>query len=188
MSVNLDNLSEQTSVDVAETSVNVTTEYLKELIENNVLKIMKRTQKNKENSNYYISPNLKIKLYNCKLMIVTPTYFVLSFDKFKNTTLLNLLRNVDNLLFKYIKSNYYIRDKIKYPIHSETDDIFTIRCSLPKLKNRYFITCDFEDQKNVPFTLPRTNIILKEISVEIRNIWETPDKIGYNIEVKHINY
>lgn len=164
-------------------------EYLKTIIENNYIKIIKKAQKTKNASNYYISPNLRIKLYNCKLMIANANYFVLIFDKKDNMSLLLMLRSIDNMLYNYIKSNYYIsNNKIKYSIHSETDEIFTIRCTLPHYKNKYFITCDFEEEKNVKFTIPKTYKILKSIHIELRNLWETPEKIGYNTEVKYINY
>lgn len=168
----------------------ITSEVLSKLIADKNISIIKKSQKTSDYYNYFITPTLTIRLFNPMIIVSNPKYFVLSFEKSNNLVLLSMLKNIHEKLMFFIKSNYYIRDgnKLKHPIHVESEEYFTIRCSLPHFNNKYFIKCDFEDEKNVKFTLPRQKIKVKSIHLDIRNIWETNNKIGYNLEVKYINY
>ena len=102
--------------------------------------------------------------------------------------LLLLIRRLDDTLQKQLKKNFSeLFDKEIHNIVSETDTHFTLRCFLPTVRNKYNIICK-GDVDNMIFKLPRLDCVFKDIMIEIKNIWKTGDKIGYNIELKSVNY
>ena len=71
---------------------------LNELIDNDVLKVLKKNQKIQGNCNYYFNPNIGFKLYGAKVRYVDKKSMVFEFDKYKCSSLLVLLNYI--LLFK----------------------------------------------------------------------------------------
>lgn len=160
-----------------------------ELKKNKNLKFQKKAQKIVTNTSYYIFPKLKIKLFSPQVIFVDKKYLVLSFNKEKNASLLNLLKTLNETVYSELENQIVLnKNKQNYSIVGENEMYFTLRCSLPHFKNKYFITCNFEGQENVPFTFPRKNVFLKCIYLDVRNIWETSEKRGYNLEIKFIDY
>jgi hypothetical protein len=141
------------------------TEVLKQLLDEDVLKIIRKQQKNTKYYNYYFNENIGMRLYKCKVLYSNENYIVLEFDKFQNIMLLQLLRNVHNMLIKRLKIMYNITDEITiYTPYSETDDNFTIRCNIPHVKNKYGVECLFEQMK-IPFNIPKKGIVLDAVIV-----------------------
>jgi hypothetical protein len=150
--------------------------------------ILKRSQKITHNHNYYFSPNMAMYLYNPKVIFTNPKFIVFEFDKRTHLNLLLLIRRLDDILQKQLKKNYSeLFDKEIYNIVSETETHFTLRCFLPTVRNKYNIICK-GDTDNMIFKLPRLNCVFKDIMIEIKNVWQTGDKRGYNIELKSVNY
>ena len=150
--------------------------------------ILKRSQKVTSNHNYYFSPNMAMYLYNPKVIFIKPKFIVFEFDKRTHLNLLLLIRRLDDTLQKQLKKNFSeLFDKEIHNIVSETDTHFTLRCFLPTVRNKYNIICK-GDVDNMIFKLPRLDCVFKDIMIEIKNIWKTGDKIGYNIELKSVNY
>jgi hypothetical protein len=159
---------------------------LNELDDTGELLLEKKKQSKAKGYNYYIHPTLGLKLYRAKVVYVTPTYVVLEFNTFENHTLLSLLKHIHQKLQYKLQVTYNVTSDNFYPLHTEREHTFQLRCSLPHVRNKYFITCDFNGV-SYPFQLPRQNATYDCLMVEIRNIWELEDlKKGYNLELKHI--
>ena len=146
---------------------------------------MKKYQKDNDNINYYIKPNLSLILYKPKVMIINSKYIVLEFDKAKSIGLLSLL-NFINFGFKKRINEISVGEKTFYGLYSDLNDTFTIRCSLPNKNGRYHIKYTDNDEE-IQFRLPNKNIILDKVIIDIRNMWERDEKIAFNLELKEIN-
>lgn len=151
------------------------------------LEIFRKRQKNIENSNFYFTPNIGIKLYNAEIMIVTPKYVVFKFDKVKDLNLLILFRNINNYLQNKIKTRFgdFINKNI-YNMFSEQEDFFTLRCSLPGYNGRYHIKYTENNQVNY-FKMPKVGTKYNCVLLEIRNVWENDKGVGFNLELKQID-
>lgn len=159
-----------------------------EILQDLKIKILKKTQKISSNHNYYFSPNMAMNLYNPKVIFINPKFIVFEFDKRTHLNLLLLIRRLDNMLQNQLKKQFSeLFDKEIYNIVSETDTHFTLRCFLPTVRNKYNIICK-GDVDNMVFKLPRLDCVFKDIMIEIKNVWQTGDKRGYNIELKSVNY
>lgn len=161
---------------------------LSDLIYNNELKILKKKQQKPENSNYYFNPSLALNLWKSKVMFRNPKFIVLEFSKVEHINLLILLRDINIKLQNLLKKqNSELYNKNIYNIMSETDDKFTIRCYLPNYKGKYLVKYFINNTEEV-FRLPNINTVIDNCLIEIRNVWKTGDKCGFNIELKSIKY
>lgn len=159
---------------------------LQELIISKTLKIIKKSQKISNNSNYYFTPSIGIKLYNPKIMYSNLKSVVFEFDKYEFLNLLQLLRSINDKLQYKLKHDYSeLFDKEIYNIMSERDDKFTIRCYLPHKNGKYFIK---SNESSFGFKLPKSNCVLDEALIEIRNVWCNDGKYGFNLELKSVSY
>ena len=104
-------------------------------------------------------------------------------------SLLILLRDINKKLQKLVKNkNSELFNTDIYNIMSEIDnDKFTIRCYLPNFKGKHLIKY-YVDKNEEMFKLPRVNTVIDNCIIEIRNIWKTNDKSGFNIELKSISH
>lgn len=167
--------------------MNLNSEIIKQLCNNNEISIIRKSQKNLGDYNYFVSPNLTINLYGAKVIIVTRDYIVLQFSKIEKITLLSMLRTIDNYIIKYLKECFFIQPTTTiYSLFSETDTHFTLRISLPHYKYKYSIKCYNDDNNQIPFTLPYVQSILSESFIDIRNLWSSNNRIGYNLQLKKI--
>lgn len=160
---------------------------LNELVDNDVLKVLKKNQKTQDNCNYYFNPNIGFKLYDAKVKYVDKKSMVFEFDKYKYSSLLVLLNYTNDVLQRMTKQNFSeLFEKSIYGIVSEQDSTFTIRCYLPNYNGKYFIETESDDK----FKLPRSGCIYDSVTVEIRNIWKMGEKYGFNLELKgvYVNY
>jgi len=167
----------------------INSEVLSELINSEQLKVLKKRQQNSDNFNYYFSPSIGLNLWRSKVMIVNPKFIVFEFNKIEHMNLLILLRDIDNKLQRLVKSkNSELFNTSIYKLMSEIDnDKFTIRCYLPNFKGKHLIKCYVDNNEEI-FKLPRVNTIIDNCVIEIRNIWKTNDKSGFNIELKSTSY
>jgi|UniRef100_A0A6C0ALS1 hypothetical protein len=167
----------------------INSEVLSELINSEQLKIVKKRQQHSDNFNYYFSPSIGLNLWKPKVMIINPKFIVLEFNKIEHMSLLILLRDINKKLQKLVKNkNSELFNTDIYNIMSEIDnDKFTIRCYLPNFKGKHLIKC-YVDKNEEMFKLPRVNTVIDNCIIEIRNIWKTNDKSGFNIELKSTSY
>lgn len=162
----------------------LTKEKIEEITKENILQILKKSQKNTTNWNYYFTPNIGITLYNPKVKYVDKKCLVFEFERYKNASLYHLLKYINSTLQNELKKKYIeLNDKHIYDIFSEQDETFFIRCYLPNNNGKYFISVN--DDKR--FYLPRIGCIYDNIIVEIRNLWGKDQKYGFNIELKKVN-
>lgn len=160
-----------------------------EVLSNLKVGILRRSQKMECNHNYYFSPNMAMHLYDAKVVFINPKFIVFEFDKSTHLTLLDLMRRLNDKLQTELKKNCSeLFDKEIYNIVSEKETSFSIRCFLPTIRGKYNIICKDSDENGLIFKLPRLDCIFKEITIEIKNVWQTGDKRGFNIELKSVNY
>lgn len=167
------------------------TDQLTELINLQQIKFVRRNQQG-NGSNYYLSPSLMLNIYKPIVYIVTPTYIVFAFDKFHNLTLFHFMKSISYKLLNYLKSCFYIDNSKKlYDFFSQVEKIageplITIRCNLPVIKGKYYIRTIVDGVEDTQFCLPRRNAKLESVLIEIKNIWEKDDKLGFNVELREI--
>lgn len=163
----------------------ITTELLKSL--NETISLIKRKQRNIENYNYYITPNLSFELFNPKVMFITPKFIVFEYTKHEILGLFTLLKSTNDIIKNKLKNYTRLDLKNVYDLYSITNETLTIRCSLPQKNNKYLIkNIDMYTNETRTFALPRKGILLNSVIIDIRNIWEIDDKIGFNLELKSI--
>lgn len=165
----------------------VTHELLNALERENELNVVKKEQTGAiVGLNYFISPKLSIRLYKPKVLFVNPKSITLEMSKI-NTGLLGLLRRCDTMIMGKIDEQDK-QEKIKYNIfyENENNNTFCLRCYLPAYKSKYLIKYVVEGNESI-FKLPNTNCQLDEVIIDIRNVWISNNKIGYNLELKYIH-
>ena len=132
--------------------------------------------------NYFFSPNISIKLFSPRITWMEGHCVSFSFQKYAiiegnkvistdNLNLLNLLRNTNEkllLVYNEYKEKYGHDSGILQPcLFYEKDDHFYIKCNIPN--------------KHIK---PQLNYTYTSAIVDIRNIWETSNKIGFRLELK----
>lgn len=167
------------------------------ILDNVNIKIFKFTNKNNF-KNYFFSPNISIKLYNPKITWIENNNISFSFQKYAtienniivkndNISLLDLLRNINTTLLKIFydyKENYGHTQNEDLPcLFYEKDTHFYIKCNLPNKNGKYFIKTQDQD-----FTKPKIGTEYTSVILDIRNIWEINDKVGFRLELKEINF
>jgi len=158
----------------------------REIIETGQISIIQKRQK-VSGYNYFLSPNIGFQLYGAKVLSSDPNYLVLGFDIAGHASLFSLLKYVDDKIKDYLKTSYIIESTVFHNLykHLDTERTFSIRCYLPHLGNRYFTECT-SDGKRVGFNIPRKFATIDSAYVEIRNVWESNNRLGYNIELKSV--
>lgn len=165
----------------------VSTSSVNELINSGGLCIVRKSQKIKDSYNYFFSPVLQIDLYGATVSWRDAKHVVFRFDKYANLGLLTMLRNVSERLLSKIKHTYIVRAESVFNIHQEQENTFTIRCGLVCNKGRYNVKDDSDGLMDGEyFKLPRIGCCFEQVSVEIRNAWEDPRRLGFNIELKRV--
>ena len=158
------------------------------------LKVTKKPQKVPGNYNYYFTSEsniLELTLYNPKVIFVKSTFIVLEFTKKESLSLLNKLRSMD-IMFKNLVISSSSNSEINwYPMHSEQEETFSIRLHLPQIRNSYKIDYYITEPSTnetvkYAFTLPRVSAKYNKAVVNVKNVWETSGKFGYNIELKSV--
>lgn len=166
------------------------------LLDNVDIVIFKYTNKNNF-KNYFFSPNISIKLYNPKVTWVDNNNVSFSFEKYvtienniivksDNIAFLDLLRNINTSLLKVLydyKENYgHIQNESLPCLFYEKDRYFYIKCNLPNKNGKFFIKTQDSN-----FIKPRIGTEYTSVILDIRNIWELNDKVGFRLELKEIN-
>ena len=150
------------------------------------LVISRKPQKIKGNYNFSISPLLCLRIYNVKVLISDTKYIVLEFDKIENGSLFMLLLKIDKHITEYLKNIFNFPDNITFhSIYSDVDTKFTLRCYLPQTNNKYNIKYYVDNQEET-FQCLHKNSVLKEVIIDVKNIWQNKDRVGYNLELKKV--
>jgi hypothetical protein len=162
-----------------------------------VISITKKLQKQKNSANFFFSPTLYIELHNARVWYIDFKTMVFIFNKSENLNLYLLLQNISKTLLA--KTEYYAKQitysssfgtKTKFDFlsnrnYKDKNDLeiqeFTIKCFIPpgiKL---------FHEQKEVKYQMPLKGNLFDKITLNIKNIWEDPTRVGFNIEVKELH-
>lgn len=155
---------------------------LDNIVSDDVLKILKRSQKIIGNCNYYFTPNIGLNLYNAKVKFVDKKCIVFEFDKYKHIQLLGLLRRINDVLKSLVRSKFSeLFEKEIYDLFSENENVFMLRCYLPNYNGKYSIETNFGK-----FNIPRVGCCYDIATIEIRNIWKNKEIYGFNNELKSV--
>lgn len=159
------------------------TSVLKGLMENNALKIVRKIQKNNARDvNFFFSPSIGLELFNPQVSFVDSKTVVLTFCKSKDINLLIMLRYINKTLSSFLTPS---DDQKVYDMFTETDTTFSLRCYLPSFKGKY-CTKYYEDAEEKRFKFPRLNSTLPFVLLDIKNIWCSNNRYGYNLVVTEI--
>lgn len=159
------------------------TQVLKDLMERNALNVVRKTQKNSANDvNFFFSPSIGLELYNPQVSFVDLKTVVLTFCKGKDINLLIMLRYINKTLLSFLNPSEH--QKV-YDIFTESDSTFSLRCYLPSFKGKYSIKF-YEDADEKRFKFPRLNSTLPYVLLDIKNIWCSNNRYGYNLVVTEI--
>jgi hypothetical protein len=156
------------------------------------LKISRRLQKKQNCYNYFFNPTLDITLRNAKVFYVDPNnkFIVFIFSKVVNINLYLFCKSIsDNLLFKTkqlakrIMYSSTIHEKEAFPFYlvRENNEEFTIKCNVNNNIKSYF------NNKLEKFKIPINGINYNSITLNIKNIWEDPARVGFNLDIKQLN-
>lgn len=140
--------------------------------------------RNDNGKNYFFSPTISLKLFNAKVSWIDTSKKNLSFsfNKYENLTLLNMLKNINTKLTD-IYNNKSDEPVVISPFFYEKDELFYIRVYLPSLKGNFHIESIFNGEKE-NFNIPRLNCVYNNVIIDIRNIWESNVRSGFNLELK----
>jgi len=173
-------------------SIIINSEIISDLVNSGELKIIRKSQKTRNAYNYYITPNLQLRLFGGKIVFCDAKTIVFQFDKYKNMSLLKLLQHVSEVLLSRLKRSYDIRSESIFTVHQEQELTFSIRCTLPVLSIRgqvsgYYIHDESEVESHQNnFRLPRVGYCYESVVIEIRNAWENAGRLGFNVELKKV--
>lgn len=120
--------------------------------------------------NFFIHPNVGIRLYNAKVSWIDGYKKNLCFcyKKYENLNLLDFLKNVNYTINSSFK-NFRNVDK-DVSLFYEKDDVFYIKC---------FIKVN---------EIIRVGNVYSSVDIDLRNIWENEDKnLGINLELRKLN-
>lgn len=168
----------------------ITHDLLNTFEKNNELNFLKKEQTGSINGlNYFILPKLSIKLYKPKVSFINKKSITFEISRI-NTSIISLLRRCDEMIINKLENDIpNIKNTSKYNIfyENENNNTICIRCYLPCYKTKYLIKY-MEEDKEMPFKLPKLNSTLDEVVIDIRNMWYNNDnKLGYNLELKYIH-
>lgn len=158
-------------------------ETLLNLKNNKTVILNKKYQKNSSDYNFYINPNIGIKLYNAKVSYITNNFIVFEYNKKDSLNLFILLKNINEYLLDIYKKSDSHESKTLYNLFMDKTDTFTIRCHLPKSKFKYLIY-SYIDMDLINFNLPKQGLIYDEVFIDIRNLWIKNNIVGFNLELK----
>jgi hypothetical protein len=160
---------------------------LNDMKKNDIIKLEKKYQKNSDNYNFYIHPNISIRLYNAKVIDISTNHIVFQYKKIDFLNLMIFLKNLNEHILKLYKESDSYDNKMIYNLYNENEETFTIRCYLPHNKFKYFIS-HYQEEKSLYFNLPKKGSIFDEIIIDIRNLWINNNKVGFNLELKQTKY
>jgi hypothetical protein len=160
----------------------ITGEIIQHLCDEGKLSVCQKPQKTSGDYNYYFLPNIGFTLYNAKVKAVDPKYIVFEYQIKEHLPLLLMLRSISRVLKNYLKRSYYINEAATfYDICFETQETFTLRCYLPQVKGKYCIDVD-----DGSFRAPRIRAVFDSVTIEVRNVWQLKQKLGFNMELKQV--
>jgi hypothetical protein len=157
-------------------------ELLNNIIQSNSLTLMKKFQRGKNGLNYFLIPNIGVKLFNVKVTWVDPFKKNLSFsiNRWENPNLITLLRHINTSLSELYKNMSYSNLNVA-PFFFEKGDYIYIRTYLPNTNGKYHIHNNLGN-----FIVPRKDSTFDSITIYFKNIWEDDTKAGFNIELKEV--
>lgn len=145
---------------------------IKSMCEEGRLSINMKPQRSGQGNNYLFNPELGITFRNVQVIEVNAKYVIFRLSQSDGEDSLCLGRHLQN----YLKRSYFIQDTVPFYniINKDNNDEYVIRCYLPQLKGKSALP------------LPKSEHI-DTITLEIKNVWHLPDKLGFNVELRRLN-
>jgi hypothetical protein len=169
-------------------SLILTNENINTLISTKSLHVSRKQQKIRGNFNYFLSPQMCLRIFNCKVLISDPKYIVLEFDKITDSTLYFFLQKISKSLIDYTTSIFNLSEEnIFYSLYSDVDSKFTIRCYLPQSQKKY-TTKYYVDNEEMPFKCIKPRIFIDQVIIDVKNIWQNNNRIGFNLELAKVYF
>lgn len=148
-------------------SNNVNAEQIQSMCAEGRLRINMKPQRSGQGNNYLFNPYLSLTFTNVSVIEVGSKYVVFRLNQSEGEECMRLGKHLQN----YLKRSYYVHDTLPfYNIVNENDNgEFLIRCyyCLPQSKR---------------ISLQRLQQI-QSITLDIKNVWHLPDKLGFNVEL-----
>jgi len=160
---------------------------INELIKNNNLNFQTKFQK-ENGKNYFFNQTISLCLYNPKVAWIDSTKknISFSFNKHEHLNLFIMLRYINEKLIQL----YNNKIGVNLSIHSffyEKDDFFYIKCYLPNIHSKKYLIKSYFNSNEDKFNVPRLGTIYSSVILDIRNIWEKNNKVGFNLELKEVH-
>lgn len=163
-------------------------------ISQDTFKFIRKKQSNNNNEtilaneNFFLSPSYEIKLNNPKIVEINQKYIVFKYNDDEQDKLKNLS---DNIINSFRKSILLSSETIINPLCTQY-----IRCTLPtpwspykKSHYRYLFNTY---KNNLKYNIHSDNIKtlinynLKKVIIEVKNIWKSDNKYGFNCIIKEL--
>lgn len=138
------------------------------------------------NENYFLSPPVFIRLKNPKIIDITQKYIIFKYNESEEEA----LKELSNSILNHFKNELLVDDST----HLNPLCTFTIRCTLPipwsPYKKKYFkYSVDFYKNEQ-PYAITSDNINnlknekVEKVVIEVKNIWKSDNKYGFNCLLK----
>jgi hypothetical protein len=160
------------------------TSVLKDMVENGSLGVLVKPQKNSHSgeTNMFFSPSIGLELFNPQVTFVDLKTVVFTFSKVKDINLLIMLRYINKTLLSFLNPG---EDQKVYDIFHETDTTFSLRCYIPSFRGKYSVKY-FEDNEEKRFKVPKLNSFIPFVLIDIKNIWCSNNRYGFNLVLSEI--
>ncbi|NBP02835.1 MAG: hypothetical protein EBU90_22510 [Proteobacteria bacterium] len=140
------------------------------MCEDGRLSINMKPQRNGQGNNYLFNPDIGIICTNVSVIELNTKYVILGLNPTDGADGIRLGKHLQN----YLKRSYYIQETVPfYDLVNKTTDKedYWIRCYLPQFRGKSVFDLRQSDQ-------------LESVTLDIKNVWQLSDKLGFNVEVK----
>lgn len=151
--------------------------------------INRKSQKENNCYNYFFTPNVSIRIYKPLISVVNKDYIVFKFDKYRNSGMYHLIEDINKRLYSVVESNYNIEGIQRDNILLVNENFVYLKAHLPHKNSKYFISVHNKDTDKLSgtFWLPNANAVYDEVVLDIRNVWQYRNKLGYRLELKYVS-
>uniref|UniRef100_A0A6C0H6S2 Uncharacterized protein n=1 Tax=viral metagenome TaxID=1070528 RepID=A0A6C0H6S2_9ZZZZ len=148
----------------------IDSEEIKAMCEDGRLSIYMKPQRNGQGNNYLFTPDIGVIFRNVRVIELNTKYVILGLNQSDGGDGISLGKYLQN----YLKRSYYIPDTVPfYDLVNRTTDNeeYCIRCYLPQIRGKSVFGLRQSEQ-------------LESVTLEIKNVWQLSNKLGFNVEVR----
>ena len=147
----------------------VNADEIQSMCEEGRLSINMKPQRSGQGNNYLFSPELGVIFRDVHVIEVAAKYVIFGLKQSDGEDSVRLGEHLQ----KYLKTSYCIQATLPfYNIVNDNDNQeFWIRCYLPQVRGKPAISLQKSEQ-------------IESVTLEIKNVWHLPDKLGFNVELR----